>query len=375
MPEFTEKEYRSIINKKKHIDSWFWDRYSINPYNGCLFGCVYCDARSDHYQMPEQFENDILIKKDPGKALDKHLRKTRSFIPDVVGIGGVTDSYQPAEKRYRNTRQILEVLTKYRYPVHIATKSTLILEDIGLLERIAQQNWCTVSITITTTDTTVAKFLDFRAPSPQKRLEVVQTIKTHAPQVQCGVLLIPLAPFLADQPDQVEHLFQAAKSAGADYLLFGGGMTMRNKQALWFLNRLKEQYPELLSAYEELYQFQYHPEKYEGQYTPAANYKLEKNRFLLKLSKKYELPYRIKRFVPKDFRHYNYRLSERLFAKAYEEQMTGQAWDDLFWAAQAIQNLKEDILTLSRMKLLDTIPQIKGRSKIMTEEFLNQKPF
>lgn len=372
MPEFIEKEYRSIINKKKHIDSWFWDRYTINPYNGCLFGCVYCDARSDHYHMPEQFENNILIKKDPGKALEKYLRKSRTFIPDVVGIGGVTDSYQAAEKRYRNTRQILEVLAKYRHPVHIATKSTLISEDIELLARIARQNWCTISLTITAIDPAVAKFLDFRAPSPQKRLEVIQKIKAQAPEIQCGVLLIPLVPFLADQPEQVEQLFQAVKAANADYILFGGGMTLRNKQALWFLKQLKKQYPDLLPAYENLYQFKYHPEKYEGSYTPGASYKAEKNQLLFALCKKYELPFRIKRFIPKDFRHYNYLLSEKLFTKAYQEQMTDQGWDDLFWAAQAIQNLKEDIFTLNQMKLIDTIPQLKGRSKLMAEAFLNQ---
>ena len=240
MPSFKEQEFKSLINKKKHIDSWFWDRYTINPYNGCLFGCIYCDARSEHYHMPKQFENEIVIKKNVGELLQQRLKKARSFLPDVVGIGGVTDSYQPAERIYRNTRQILEVLSRYRYPVHIATKSTLVLEDLDLLKKIAQQTWCTISVTITTIKPDKAKFLDFRAPNPQKRLDIIRQIKANTPEIQTGILLIPLVPFLGDDPKDLDQLFQEAKTAGADYVLFGGGMTLRNKQALWFLKHLKE---------------------------------------------------------------------------------------------------------------------------------------
>ncbi len=87
MPEFIQKEFKSIINKKKFIDSWFWDRYTINPYNGCLFGCIYCDARSAKYYMPEDFENKIIIKQNVGKMLDHRLSKARTFLSDVVRMG------------------------------------------------------------------------------------------------------------------------------------------------------------------------------------------------------------------------------------------------------------------------------------------------
>ena len=101
---FIEKEYKSIINKRKWIDSWFWERYSINPYNGCHFGCIYCDARSGKYHMPEQFEEEIVIKKHVAQMLDTRLTRARTFMPDIVGIGGVTDCYQLAEKIYKNTQ-------------------------------------------------------------------------------------------------------------------------------------------------------------------------------------------------------------------------------------------------------------------------------
>ncbi|MCP4416227.1 MAG: radical SAM protein, partial [Chloroflexi bacterium] len=221
MPKFIEKQYKSIINKKKYIDHWFWTRYSINPYNGCQFGCIYCDARSDHYHMPEDFENQIVIKTNVAEMLDQRISRARTFLPDVVGIGGVTDSYQPAEKKFANTRSILEVLAKHQFPVHLITKSTLVLRDLPLLEEIAQQTWCTVSLTITTIDPEKAKFLEKFAPSPAKRLEVLRQIKKNAPHVQTGALLIPLVPVLCDGESEVEELFTAVKQSNADYLMFG----------------------------------------------------------------------------------------------------------------------------------------------------------
>ena len=343
MPKFIEKTYKSIINKKHHIDHWFWTKYTINPYNGCLFGCIYCDARSAQYHMPEDFENEILVKKDVGKILDERLRKARSFLPDVVGIGGVTDSYQPAETIYRNTRQILEVLHKHRYPVHIFTKSDRVLEDLELLNSIGERTWCTVSITINTVDPAVSKFLDNRSPSPQKRLEVIKTIKAKAPHVQTGVLLIPFVPFLSDSQESFEQLFLAAKEAGADYVMFGGGMTLRDQQALWFLNQLSAQRPDLIPKYEELYQFKYDPKFYAGKYVPKGDYLLEKHKLLFALSDKYEMPFQIPRFIPKDYRKENYQMSEILFKEAFKQQHLAWPWEDKQRIAQHLQLLGEPL--------------------------------
>ncbi len=158
MPEFIEQQFKSIINKKKFIDSWFWDRYTVNPYNGCLFGCIYCDARSAKYQMPQDFENKIIVKKNVGEMLDKRITNARTFLPDVVGMGGVTDCYQPAEEIYGNTQQCLEVLAKHHYPIHVATKSELVLRDLDILDAISRKSWCSVSVTITTTKPETASF-------------------------------------------------------------------------------------------------------------------------------------------------------------------------------------------------------------------------
>ncbi|MCB8928826.1 MAG: radical SAM protein [Ardenticatenaceae bacterium] len=374
MPKFIEKQYKSIINKNKYIDHWFWTRYAINPYNGCQFGCIYCDARSEHYHMPQDFENEILVKQNVGQMLDQRITRARTFLPDVVGIGGVTDSYQPAEKKYENTRSILSVLAKHQYPVHLITKSTLILRDLPLLEEIAQQTWCTVSVTITTTDAEKSRFLEKFAPSPAKRLEVLRQIKTKAPHVQTGALLMPLIPVLCDDEAQVEQLFTAVKATGADYLMFGGAMTLRNRQADWFLQHLREAEPAVYQQYVDLYQFTPDGEAYNGRYLPGGDYMRQQHERLFALSNKHQLPHRIRRFIPNDYRKTNYRIAERMLNVSFERQMFGQSWETLFWAAQNIQNLKEPIEAVAARGELEQIKNVKGPIKKRIEAILEEMP-
>ena len=374
MPKFIEKQYKSIINKNKYIDHWFWTRYAINPYNGCQFGCIYCDARSEHYHMPEDFENEILVKQNVGQMLDQRITRARTFLPDVVGIGGVTDSYQPAEKKYENTRSILSVLAKHQYPVHLITKSTLILRDLPLLEEIAQQTWCTVSVTITTTNAEKSRFLEKFAPSPAKRLEVLRQIKTKAPHVQTGALLMPLIPVLCDDEAQVEQLFTAVKATGADYLMFGGAMTLRNRQADWFLQHLREAEPAGYQQYVDLYQFTPDSEAYNGRYLPGGDYMRQQHERLFALSDKHQLPHRIRRFIPNDYRKTNYRIAERMLNVSFERQMFGQSWETLFWAAQNIQNLKEPIEAVAARGELEQIKNVKGPIKKRIEAILEEMP-
>ena len=360
MPEFIEQQYKSIINKLKYIDNWFWTRYTINPYNGCLFGCIYCDARSAKYHMPEDFENKIVVKMNVGAMLDQRLSRARTFHPDVVGIGGVTDCYQAAEKIYGNTRAILKTLRKHRFPTHIITKSTLVLRDLNLLEAIAEENWCTVSLTITTTSKEVARFVDFRAPSPQKRFETVAEIKKRAPKVQVGVLLIPLIPYLCDSDEDLENVIRQAKDAGADYVLFGGGMTMRDQQAKWFLKHLNARYPELMPKYEKLYKFSYTPDVYSGAYIPTANYMLAKHRKLFELCEKYDMPHRMNRFIPNDDRRENYLVAEAMLNEAWEQQALGKPWQNVFWAGQNFQNTLEPLSKLAKQNRLGDIRNVLG---------------
>jgi len=338
------KDYKTILNKYKFIDSWFWCRYSINPYNGCEFACTYCDSRSHKYHLHSEFDHLIYIKNNIRAMLENRLRRARTLIPDVVAIGGTCDAYQPAEEIYRNTRQCLEVLLQYGYPVCLSTKSTLILRDLHLLSQIAETTWCTIGVTVTTLDTEICQFLEPNAPSPDERLSVIREIKGRYPKIQAGVNFIPIVPILCDSDENLELVVRKARENKADFVLFGGGMTMRDNQALWFLRRLSEDYPHLMERYEELYQGEYTPEAgYNGAYTPVKSYLKAIHKKMLALCEKHELKFRLKRYIPNDFRRLSYLIAQELLDEDYVSQMLGKPWTNTFWAGQNINNLKESI--------------------------------
>lgn len=351
MPVFIEKSYKSILNKKKFIDSWFWDSYTLNPYNGCLFGCIYCDARNAKYHMPEDFENQIIIKKDVAKLLRLQLKQKPFRLVDVIGIGGVTDAYQGAELKYKNTRSCLEVINEFRYPLHIATKSNLILNDSDLLSEVATHTWCSVSFTVISLKPSKSRFLDGRSPHPMKRLKAMYSLKKY-PSLQSGVLLMPLIPYLNDDPNELEDLVKAAKDYGADYLLFAGGISMKNQQATWFLKHLNSEHPDLMPAYQKLFGFSHYKSTYTGKSSPDFQYTLHKSQIIRDLCEKHDLSYRIPRFIPADHRKYNYLLAEKLFNEHYSMSIDGKSADETYWLAQNIQQLK---LGITRESLKDIV--------------------
>ena len=351
MPTFVEKSYKTILNKKKGIDSWFWDRYTLNPYNGCLFGCIYCDARSAKYHMPEDFENQIIVKKEAARLLRAQLNSRAYKLVDVIGIGSVTDAYQGAELKYGSTRACLEVINEFKFPVHIATKSDLILKDSDLLSEIAVQSWCSVSFTIISLNATKSKFLDGRATHPGKRLKALLALKKST-SLQAGVLLMPLVPYLNDNPAELEELVKAVKDHGADYLLFASGLSMKDQQATWYLKHLAEAYPNLIPAYEKLFNFAYQPDVYTGKPSPHFQYTSRKNDLLRALCEKYDLPCRMPRFIPSDYRKFNYLLAEQMFNEHYLQSIRGEASKEYYELAQNIQQLK---LGINKENLKDIV--------------------
>jgi DNA repair photolyase len=370
MVTYIAKNYKSILNVHKFIDNWFWTKYGINTYNGCQFGCIYCDSRSEKYYLPRDFHNTIMIKENVKDMLDKRLTRARKLLPDVVGMSGANDPYQPAEIKYKNTRQCLEVIEKHNYPVHICTKSTLVSRDLDLLEQIGTSTWCTVSITITTPKSRMARFLETRVPVPQKRFDVIKKIKTDTKHIQAGVLLIPVVPYLCDSDEDLEIMVKQTKEAGADYILFGGGMTMRDLQAQWYLKHLKERYPELIPHYEDLYRFHYNQDSYEGTYEPKKTYARMVDKKLAELCEKYKLRYRIKRFIPHDYRKENYAIAEKLFSIAYDNRIADKNWKNMYWTAHNIQNLRESIVSVAIRNELQTIRNVNGKIELLIKKAL-----
>ncbi|NQE04769.1 hypothetical protein C5S32_02755 [ANME-1 cluster archaeon GoMg1] len=256
MVKFVEIEAKSILQRQKFRDNWFWNRYGINPYRGCQFACNYCDAITEKYLVHESYEDFsriIYVKKKAPEVLEKEVKKVK---PDVVAMSGVTDPYQPAEKKYELTKRILKILAEHGFPVHIITKSDLVLRDIDLLREIARQTWCTVSLTIITFNKDLLPYLEPFAPSPGRRLKAVE--KLNEGGVQAGVDFTPIVPYLLDGPENIEDVIKRA-SESAEYILIGAAMTLRSNQRIRFFELLKKNFPELVEKYENLYDKQENP--------------------------------------------------------------------------------------------------------------------
>ena len=347
MARFVEKQVKSILNIHKYIDSWFWDKYSVSTYQGCQFNCIYCYARSRKYNNSFGDKDTIYIKKDPASMLDMRIERARTLLPDIVAMSGVCDPYQPGEKKYGKTRSCLKILAKHRWPVHILTKSALVLRDIDILSDIAKDTWASVTFTITTSDSNMAKFLEPNAFLPEERFDALSRIKRGNPHIQAGVAAMPIVPYLEDSMENIRALIRNAKEAGADYFVFSPGLTMDNDQAVKYLNLLVKKFPGIIPVYEKLYGFKYSPEAYSGTYSPKGSYSVKLAKQVFKILEEYGMPYRIKRFIPGDYRGLNYILAGKLLNRAYRSQYSGKTWSNIYWAGQNIGNLKESIADIA----------------------------
>jgi len=203
---------RSIITKNDSPDISF--DQSINPYRGCEHGCSYCYARPNHAYLGHSpgldFETKLYAKSNAAEVLLKEL-SSRRYIAKTIALGTATDPYQPIERRYAITRQILQVLDKTRHPVGLVTKSALVLRDIDILSRLAEYGLVKVALSITTLDRTLARNMEPRASTPQKRLEAVRQLAEAGIPVQ--VMVAPVIPGLNDH--EIEPILEAARNAGA----------------------------------------------------------------------------------------------------------------------------------------------------------------
>ena len=374
MVKYLYKEFKTTLNKLKYPDSWFWCRYTINPYSGCQHACIYCDARSERYYLHEQqdFENEVIIKTDIDKKLDQRIKRARTLLPDVVSAGGVNDAYQPIELKAENTLKILKVLAKYKFPINIATKSGNITRDIELLKKIAIGTWCTVGFSITTTNKELANFLEPYSSPPSERYEALKTIKKEAPQIQVGTYFMPIIPFLEDDDENLEDVIKKSKESGADFVLFSPGLTMRDLQAEFFIKKLKNsKYSHVVKPLLELFKGQIYPP---GDYTRKIHSKL------YNYCAKYELPIRLKRWIPTDYRRWNYKISEFLLNKEYIETVrTGKSNKTMMWAGLNLNNLEESVIDvykrgeLSKLrnftkKVVELVEPILENSKDLKEK-------
>ena len=233
----TVERARSIISRYDSADIPF--DQSINPYRGCEHGCVYCYARPSHAYLELSpgldFETKLFAKTNAAELLRLELAKP-GYAVSPISLGANTDCYQPAERKFRITRQVLEVLSECEHPLTIVTKSALVERDLDLLAPMARKNLVKVYVSIGTLDHALARKLEPRAASPRRRLDVIRALSGAG--VPCGVMVAALIPALNDKT--LEQVLEEAAAAGAQEAAY---------VILRLPNELKEVFKEWLAAH------------------------------------------------------------------------------------------------------------------------------
>lgn len=239
---------KSILQKVRYDGSqWFGIDYSMNLYKGCCHGCIYCDSRSDCYHV-EDFDS-VRVKFDALAILRRELRSRRTI--GVVGIGAMSDSYNPFERELEVTRGALELVEEYGFGLSVETKSPLITRDIDLLERIAAKHSAITKLTITTANDKLARIIEPHAPSSTERLAAVRELADAG--LFAGILFTPWLPFITDDDASIEALVEAAAQSGAKFIYTLGGVTMRAGQKEHFLEHLADVSPDMPQRYIDVF--------------------------------------------------------------------------------------------------------------------------
>ena len=211
---FYRESARTVISYNDSPDIPF--RAGINPYRGCEHGCGYCYARPFHeylgFSAGLDFESKIMVKENAPELLRRELT-SRKWKPQMLAMSGVTDCYQPAERRFQLTRRCLAVLAEFRNPVCIITKNFLVTRDLDLLRELAAHQAVMVHLSINSLDSELARKLEPRASSPRQRLEAVERLAKAG--VPVGVLVAPVIPGLNDH--EIPSVLRAARGAGAGW--------------------------------------------------------------------------------------------------------------------------------------------------------------
>src|SRR4249920_3562318 len=272
---------RSVLNGTETTGMGFW---SLNPYVGCAFGCAYCYARythrwvldrhananPDHHELQVAhrtmapwlaFERRIFVKQNAADIVRRTLRhgseKHLALITgDTIVIGTATDPFQPAERRYRVTRSVLEVLAEHPgLSICIITKSPLVTRDIDVLRRINRISSLTVHLSLITLDRDLARMIEPRAPTPEARVRALARLRAN--DIETGINVIPVLPAITDHPDQLDHLVRTVAAIGASYVN-ACALRLRSSARARYLPFIEQEFPHLAGRYHATYAYDHH---------------------------------------------------------------------------------------------------------------------
>jgi DNA repair photolyase len=222
----------------------------MNLYRGCSHQCIYCDSRSECYQI-ENF-TDVLVKVNAIDLLRQELPRKR--VKGTIGTGSMGDPYLPLEATRNLTGQALEVIAQHQFPLHALTKSDLVLRDLETLREI-KRVYAAVSFTITTADDDLGKKLEPGAPIVSRRFAAMAQLA--AAGILTGVLLMPVLPFIEDNAENITAIVTRAHECGAAYVLASFGMTLRDRQRAYYYTQLDRLFPGLRKQYEQRFGARY----------------------------------------------------------------------------------------------------------------------
>ena len=226
----------------------------MNLYRGCQHGCIYCDSRSDCYQMDHDF-TDVEVKENAIPLLEDVLGRRRK--PCMLGMGAMTDPYIPLEKTLGHTRQALECILRHGFGVTLITKSDRVLRDLPLLAQINAQSKCVVQMTLTTYDEALCRKLEPGVCTTQARFAALQQLREAG--IPTVVWLSPILPFLNDTEENINGLLDLCQAAGVKGVLcFGMGLTLRRGNREYFYQQLDRLFPGLSEVYRRCYGQRYY---------------------------------------------------------------------------------------------------------------------
>lgn len=237
---------KHILTRNKST-AWFGTDHTMNLYRGCSHGCIYCDSRSECYG-DETFDT-VKEKAEALELLRNELR--RKIRPAFIGMGSMSDPYNPFEKELELTRRALMLIHAYECGVAVCTKSDLILRDADLYADIQRQAPVICKLTVTTVDDALAAQLEPGAPSPSARRKAIEGLSKRG--IFAGAVLMPVLPFLTDSVENVLAVVDAVADAGGRFVYPTFGMTLRDRQRAYYYEQLDRKFPGLRQQYEKQY--------------------------------------------------------------------------------------------------------------------------
>lgn len=256
---------KSILNKTRRRDPWFLDDYTINPYSGCTFNCLYCYTRGGRYG--QHMEEKASVKSNAPELLEVQLKKrSAAGQHGMIVLSSATDAYLHFEKELGLTRRILELILKYRFPVHVITKSDLVIRDLDLLQEIGEKailppglegkmkRKAVLTFSFSTVDDQIASIFEPGATAPTARLKTLKAASDAG--LLAGVSMMPMLPYISDTGDHLREMFRSFSAAGAQYVLPATitlfGSSSEDSKTL-VLRAVEKHYPRLMEKYRQLF--------------------------------------------------------------------------------------------------------------------------